>query len=153
MDQKAIGAFIAQKRKEHHFTQEELAQHLGITNKSISKWENGHCMPDLSIQQELCKCLKISISELLAGKEMNREHPSAYDKNVIELMKMNQKMKFQKNIFIGMFLIVLGRLPVPSYEGASSLYDFLHGFGTGVSIMITLLGVFIVIYTIAAERS
>ena len=49
MNQTAIGSYIAHKRREQNLTQEQLAQQLGVSNKTISKWENGKCMPDYSI--------------------------------------------------------------------------------------------------------
>ena len=52
MNQTAIGSYIARKRREQNLTQEQLAQQLGVSNKTISKWENGKCMPDYSIIQK-----------------------------------------------------------------------------------------------------
>ena len=53
MDTKKIGAFIAMNRKKKGYTQEQLAEKLGVTNKTISRWENGHYMPDLSVVRQL----------------------------------------------------------------------------------------------------
>lgn len=55
MDTKKIGAFIAMNRKKKGYTQEQLAEKLGVTNKTISRWENGHYMPDLSLLEPLSK--------------------------------------------------------------------------------------------------
>ena len=55
MNQAAIGSYIAKKRREKNLTQEQLAETLGVSNKTISKWENGKCMPDYSIIEQLCK--------------------------------------------------------------------------------------------------
>lgn len=65
MDQQKIGKFIADHRKEKKLTQEQLAEKLGITDRAISKWENGRGMPDLSLMKPLCKELGITINELL----------------------------------------------------------------------------------------
>ena len=64
MDQEKIGKFISKVRKEKNITQEQLADKLHITNRAISKWENGICLPDVSIMMELCKILDISINDL-----------------------------------------------------------------------------------------
>lgn len=64
MDQKKIGAFIAQCRKEKSLTQIQLAELLDITNQAVSKWENGRGMPDMSLLQPLCDALGISLNEL-----------------------------------------------------------------------------------------
>lgn len=71
MNQEKIGRFIAENRKAKKLTQEELAEKLGITNKSISKWENGNCLPDSSLFEPLCKILDISINELFTGEKLN----------------------------------------------------------------------------------
>ena len=62
MNQTAIGSYIARKRKEQNLTQEQLAEQLGVSNKTISKWENGKCMPDYSIIQKLCEALHVTLS-------------------------------------------------------------------------------------------
>lgn len=67
MDQKKIGAFIAQCRKEKSLTQIQLAELLDITNQAVSKWENGRGMPDVSLLQPLCDALGISLNELFSG--------------------------------------------------------------------------------------
>ena len=71
MDQIKIGKFIAQCRKEKAITQEQLAKMLNTTNKSVSKWENGKCMPDSALYEDLCKVLNITINELFCGHRMN----------------------------------------------------------------------------------
>ena len=68
MEQAKIGKLIAKRRKELKMTQEELANKLHVTNKTISRWENGNYMPDLSIIVELSNILNISTYELLTGE-------------------------------------------------------------------------------------
>lgn len=64
-----IAAFIRQKRKEAGLTQQELAEQLGISAKSVSKWENAVCLPDASLYEPLCQQLDISIQQLFQGGE------------------------------------------------------------------------------------
>lgn len=73
MNQIKIGKFIAECRKDKNLTQEQLAEMLNTTNKSISKWENGNCLPDSSLYQPLCNILGITINELFAGKKIKDE--------------------------------------------------------------------------------
>ena len=73
MKQEEIGKFIAQCRKEKNLTQAQLAEQLGVTNKSISRWENGKTMMDLSLYEPLCKILDIQVSELLYAKRLTTE--------------------------------------------------------------------------------
>ena len=73
MNQEKIGKFIAQLRKEKNMTQNELANRLGITDRAISKWENGRGMPDLSLLKPLSDELGVSINELLSGERVEKE--------------------------------------------------------------------------------
>ena len=73
MNQQKIGKFIATKRKEKNLTQEELAEKLGVTNKSISKWENGNCLPDSSLYKPLCNILEITLDELFNGEQLSKK--------------------------------------------------------------------------------
>ena len=66
MNQIKIGKFIAERRKSLNLTQSQIAEKLNITDRAISKWENGKALPDSSIMLELCNILKISVNELLS---------------------------------------------------------------------------------------
>ena len=68
MDQQKIGNFIAFNRKSRGMTQAELAEQLGVTNKAVSKWETGRCLPDAALFQPLCALLGITVNELLTGE-------------------------------------------------------------------------------------
>ncbi len=65
MNQLVTGKFIALKRKQKNLTQEQLAEKLGVSNKTISKWETGKCMPDYSIVKSLCEELEVTVAELM----------------------------------------------------------------------------------------
>ena len=90
MNQSAIGNFITQKRKEKNLTQAQLAQILGISNKTISKWETGRCMPDYSIIKKLCEELGITLSELIDGEEEKESIRVYDDEQILELLKRIQ---------------------------------------------------------------
>lgn len=83
MNQTAIGGYIARKRKEQNLTQEQLAQQLGVSNKTISKWENGTCMPDYSIIQKLCEALRVTLPELMDGEDAAENSVHVYDNEQI----------------------------------------------------------------------
>ena len=70
MDIIKIGKFIAQCRKEKGLTQEGLSEIVGVTNKAVSKWENGSCLPNVFLYEPLCECLGITMNELFAGKHI-----------------------------------------------------------------------------------
>ena len=83
MNQHDIGLFIASKRKEQNLTQEQLAEKLGVSNKTVSKWETGKNMPDYSVVEQLCQVLNISVGELIAGKEKEQsEDNSSYEEKI-----------------------------------------------------------------------
>ena len=92
MDQIKIGKFIAECRKKNNLTQMQLAEKLNITDRAISKWENGKAMPDSSIMLDLCSELKISVNELLCGEliEMNNYNESV-EKNLLEMVKQKEE--------------------------------------------------------------
>ena len=71
MDQAKVGKFIAQLRKERGLTQEELGQKVGVTNKTVSRWENGNYMPDIELLIPLGEILGVSVNELLAGERLD----------------------------------------------------------------------------------
>ena len=70
MDQIKIGKFIAECRKNKNMTQAQLAEKVGVTDRAVSKWENGRSMPDSSIMLELCGELGITVNELLCGERI-----------------------------------------------------------------------------------
>lgn len=86
MNQEKIGTFISECRKQKNFTQEQLANILGVSNRTISKWENGNCMPDYSILPLLCETLDITINELLSGEKLTEEN---YQKKLEENLILN----------------------------------------------------------------
>ena len=94
MDQIKVGKFIAACRKEQGMTQANLAEKLGISDRAISKWENGKSMPDTGIMLELCEHLKINVNELLSGEKIMAE---LYDKRAEEnLLEMRRQVE-EKN--------------------------------------------------------
>ena len=109
MNQTAIGGYIARKRKEQNLTQEQLAEKLGVSNKTISKWENGKCMPDYSIIQTLCEALQVTLPELMDGEDAAEDSVRVYDdEQILNLLRRTQELERQKGALCGFVLIVLG---------------------------------------------
>ena len=108
MDLIKIGKFIANCRKENNLTQMQLAEKLNITDRAISKWENGKGMPDSSIMIDLCNELKISVNELLSGEKMEEYNKKA-EENLFELYKSNEKKNKIINsvVIIAIILIII----------------------------------------------
>lgn len=82
MDKAKIGQFISECRKNKNLTQEQLAEMLDVSNKSVSKWENGLCMPDTSLFEPLCQILGITIDELFVGQRALAE-----DVSLLQMLK------------------------------------------------------------------
>ena len=112
MEQEKIGKFIAELRKNKHLTQEDLAQKLGVSNRTISRWENGNNMPDLSLLKLLCEELDISINELLSGEKLAKEkYQEKLEENILNTIDYsNKKIKSNKKVYIiiliSIFLII-----------------------------------------------
>lgn len=101
MDQSKIGAYIAVKRKAQDLTQAQLAQKLGVSDKSVSKWERGVCLPDVSLFQDICGILGISINEFFAGEDIAREAVEEQsEKNILAILKdsVHRNSKLKKTI-------------------------------------------------------
>ena len=108
MNQQKIGNFIKEKRKEKNLTQDELASKLGVSNRTISKWENGHGLPDYSLILDLCKVLDMSINELLSGEEVKEEnYRTMLEENIIKAIDYNNKKRNKKNIVITIFVVLI----------------------------------------------
>ena len=108
MDLIKIGKYIAFKRKEQGLTQKQLAEKLNMSDKSISKWERGICLPDVIVYLELCEILGISINEFLAGEDIPKETiEQKAEENIIQITKDNKnKQKYLKKI-IRLLIVML----------------------------------------------
>ena len=89
MDQIKIGKFIAERRKAQNLTQMQLAEQLGITDRAVSKWENGKALPDATLMLELCGILGISVNDLLTGEVVTMEnYQENMEKKLLEMVEM-----------------------------------------------------------------
>lgn len=131
VNQEKIGKFMAELRKEKNMTQEQLAEKLGVTSKSISRWENGKTMPDVTLFEPLCKELGITINELLSGKRIDKkDYQGKFEENVLNTINYaNKKLDTSRNQ-IGIFLLIVGFLVIltaiaifPSESSWSSIYS------------------------------
>jgi len=154
MNQLVTGKFISQKRKEKNLTQEQLAEKLGVSNKTVSKWETGKCMPDYSVVKSLCEELEISVAELMDGETAEEKSVRTYDEEqIMDLLRRTQELEMQKNTLYGIVLIVMGiaLLALSHTLGGTALQDFLSGLMLGLSIGEMLVGVYLVGRSIAGR--
>ena len=146
MNQATIGSYIARKRKEQNFTQEQLAEQLCVSNKTISKWENGKCMPDYSIIQKLCEALHVTLPELMDGEDAAEDSVRVYDDaQILDLLRRTQELERQKSILYGLILIVLGIAcgVMSKATGGTDVQDFISGVLMGLSVAEILAGILI----------
>ena len=107
MNQEKIGSFIKECRKNKNLTQEELAQRLQVTDKAVSKWENGRCLPDASLFSKLCNEFDITINELLNGEKLSKKnYQEKTEKMTLNLIDNIHKSK-RKYIKISILVILI----------------------------------------------
>ena len=111
MNQEKIGKFIVECRKENKLTQEQLAEKLGVTDRSVSNWENGICLPDCSLYKTLCDVLGITINELFAGQKIREEeYKKVADENLMKMLKYKLYCLSDKSISFDEFGNALTRI-------------------------------------------
>ena len=127
MNQEKIGVFIAKCRKDKNLTQEQLAEKLGVSNKSISRWENGKTMPDYSILKDLCSILEIDVNEFLSGEKIEKEEIQVHTiENLDSILKEYYKMKKQRNVF-KIIAIIVGSIAISLTIAVSCIFIFMGG--------------------------
>ena len=109
MDQNKIGKFITELRKGKNMTQQELANKIGVTDRAISKWENGRGMPDLSLMKPLCDELEITINELLSGEKIAaKDYQEKSEKTLLNTIDYtSKKIKKRTKIFKYFFSLII----------------------------------------------
>lgn len=131
MNKIKIGKFIAECRKEKKLTQEQLAEMVNLTNKSISKWENGSCLPDPSLYEPLCSILDVSINELFAGQRIKEEdYKRIADNNLLQMLKYKLYSSSDKSITFSEFDNALSRIAeistiLKTFNSKKTAVDFL----------------------------
>lgn len=118
MNQEKIGKLITTLRKEKKLTQKELANILGVSDKSVSKWERGVCLPDVSLFKPLCEVLGITLNEFFAGEKIEEQnYKEKADENLLQALENSTftlkekkkyfKEKWQKEHFFALTLVML----------------------------------------------
>lgn len=124
MDLMKIGKYIASKRKSLGLTQAQLAEKLGMSDKSVSKWERGICLPDVSVYIELCDILGISLNEFIAGEDLTQENVIRQsEENLIQISADGnaRRKKLQRVIVILLCVVVFG-------SGALFCVSYMNGY-------------------------
>ncbi len=145
MDQNKTGKFIAGERKRKALTQKQLAEALGISDKTISKWERGGGFPEVSLLLPLCRELDITVNELLAGERVAEEdYKKKAEENMMNLVKEAQESR--KKIILSALvaaLAILAALPLIVVAGALEMETWLRCLLIGIGLVVVVLGIII----------
>ncbi len=152
MNQMRIGKFISTCRKEKGLTQARLAEQLGITDRAVSKWENGRSIPDAGIMLELTEILGVSVNELLTGEKIEKEdYKEMAENNLLELKKreeVSNKALLDMEVVIG----VVGTVSFLGFillAGLADMSNLLRGISIGVGCCIFAVTMY---YALKIER-
>ena len=124
MDTNNVGEFIQLSRKAKGFTQKELAEKINVSDKTISKWENGNSLPDTAMLSSLCRVLDISVNELLSGEKLPpKDYSKKAEENIMNLLQENQEHKKArgKQYIWGAIVFVLSVLCIMLMTGGVQL--------------------------------
>lgn len=152
MNQEQIGKFIKESREHKNLTQVELGEKLGLTDKSISRWEHGKTMPDISLLNPLAIVLDVSVQELLNGRKMTKDELFELKGTIENLIEYESDKQIKKNIktnkyiIIGDIILVIALLSRTFHILDSLLsqntIEFIHGFLFSLGITLNLCGVY-----------
>ncbi len=107
MDLNKIGQYIAGKRKTLGLTQKQLAEKLGVSDKSVSKWERGVCLPDVSLYTELCAALGIGINEFISGEDIaENDLPRRAEENILQAATDGKRRRKRLLWIVGALLVL-----------------------------------------------
>ena len=136
MNQEKIGKFISECRKNRKMTQSELAEKLGISDKSVSKWETGKCMPDLSLFKPLCEELEITINELLSGEKIDKkDYQNKLEENIVNIVNYSDKKSDVIGYFIFTFIGFISFVIGISFHSTDNMFPILFEL-FGISIIL-----------------
>lgn len=148
MDQQKAGSFLKELRKEKNITQEQLAERMGVSRRTVSRWETGSNMPDLDILIELTDYYDVELRELLDGERKSDQMNKELKETVLKVADYSkeEKKKITRRIH---WLFITGCISFVIYfimlfaepEEPTALFDFLHGMSLGISFGVIIVGV------------
>ena len=143
MDQILIGKFIAQERKRKGYTQKQLSEKLGISDKTVSKWETGNGFPEVSLLLPLCNELDITVNELLSGERVSEEdYRKKAEENMVNLVKEGQENK--KKIILSVMvaiLVIVAATPLFALSGAIEMDTWIRVILIVIGLIVIAIGI------------
>ena len=143
MNQIMIGKFIASERKRKGYTQKQLSEKLGISDKTISKWERGNGFPEVSLLLPLCNELDITVNELLSGERVSEEdYRKKAEENMVNLVREAQESK-KKIIMSAMvaLLVIVAAVPLFVISGAIEMDNWIRIVLIVIGLVVIVLGI------------
>lgn len=147
VDQKKIGVFFKKLRNEKGITQEQLAEKIGVSNRSVSRWENGIHMPDLDILILIADYYEVELSELLDGERKERNMDKEKEDMVLKVAEYSnsEKMQFSRRVNMVFLAGTIGFVIFLMMEATglsdSEMYGSIADFALGVAFGVSILGV------------
>ncbi len=145
MDQMLTGAFIAAERKRKGYTQKQLAEKLGISDKTVSKWERGNGFPDVSLLLPLCGELDITVNELLCGERVSEEdYCRKAEENMVNLVREARESK-KKIVLSGMvaMLALIASLSLILVAEVIEMENWIRVLLAAIGIVVLVMGIVI----------
>lgn len=143
MNQVLIGKFIASERKRKGYTQKQLSEKLGISDKTISKWERGNGFPEVSLLLPLCDELDITVNELLSGERVSEEdYRKKAEENMVNLVREAQESK-KKIILSAMvaLLVIVAATPMFVISGAIEMDTWIRVILIAIGFVVIVIGI------------
>lgn len=145
MDQIRIGRFIAEERKSKGYTQRKLAEQIGISDKTISKWERGNGFPEVSLLLPLCEELEITVNELLAGERVSGEkYQEKAEETMVNLLMEAQESK--KKILLSVIVVgltLLSALTLFFISGALAMENWMRIVLDSIGLLVIVGGIIV----------
>lgn len=163
MEQQKIGSFLKELRKEKNLTQEQLAEILNVSGRTVSRWETGSNMPDISLLVELAEFYKISISEIIDGERKSENMNEEVKETALKVSGYAEmiNLKIRKRLFwltiaalIGMIAFVI--IEASGADVPGSVYENIAGAGLGLNFgMLIVLAMYLsgILGKIKAEKA
>ncbi len=142
MDQVKIGKFISQMRKEKGLTQKQLGEELLISDKTVSKWETGKGMPEVSLMLPLCEKLGINVNELLTGERIpDEDYKKKAEENIMDIMREKEESIKKVIIEAVAFVITLAGMSLIMVAGLAELEIWQRGLLIAIAVIVMAGGI------------
>ncbi|MCQ2515475.1 MAG: helix-turn-helix domain-containing protein [Saccharofermentans sp.] len=145
MDQEKIGSFMKNLRKEHNLTQEELAEKMFVSRRTVSRWETGNNMPDIEVLIQIADLYEVDLRELLNGERKTETmRPEIKETAILASDYTNENNERMRKIYHVMFIVaaITGAISLflEFADLSGHLFDFLKGIGAGITFGMTIVG-------------